>query len=140
MIVIGLADLHGDASRASGMEEELRTADLVLIAGDVTNFGDASVAARVLEPIRALAKRVLAVSGNCDHSDVDPFLEAEGISLHGKGILVDGIGFAGAGASLPCPGHTPNETSEEALVAVVERGVSDLPKDGPWTRTAPSRV
>ncbi|MHC4778995.1 MAG: metallophosphoesterase family protein [Planctomycetota bacterium] len=132
MIVIGIADLHGDATRVSQMEEELRRCDVVLVAGDVTNFGDADKARKVLEPLRELTKHVLAVSGNCDYPDVDPFLDTEGIGLHGKGIVVGGVGFSGAGASLACPGRTPNEVAEEELMDVVGRGRSSLDPSLPW--------
>ena len=41
MKIIALADIHGGLDYLSGAGEELRGADLIVIAGDITNFGGA---------------------------------------------------------------------------------------------------
>jgi len=122
-----MSDVHGDVSHLGDFAEDLAAADVVVVAGDVTQFGRTEAARRVMEAVRERARRVLAVGGNCDHPDVEEYLEGEGLSLHGMSRVVEDITFLGAGMSLPCPGATPNETTEQGLAHCLElasRGVA----------------
>ncbi len=55
---------------------------------------------------------LLGVAGNCDKTTAEKELTRRGINLDGRPVVRDGICFAGAGRSLPCPGTTPNEVPE----------------------------
>ncbi len=84
--------------------------------GDLTHFGHAAQAARVLDAFRRINPQVLAVPGNVDHPDVLDLLVSEGVSLHGSHrVLEDQVGVAGLGASAPTPFGTPMEISEEEI-------------------------
>ena len=48
MIIVALADIHGGLDYLPAISSELEAADLVLIAGDITNFGGADEAERIL--------------------------------------------------------------------------------------------
>ncbi|MGB9499988.1 MAG: hypothetical protein ACKVE4_09610 [Dissulfuribacterales bacterium] len=61
---------------------------MVLFVGDITNFGREKETARVVFPVMEKAKKVLAVSGNCDYQEVDNYLDTCGINLHGLGETV----------------------------------------------------
>jgi len=122
MKIIALADIHGRLGHLRRIENELAGADLVLLAGDITQFGGAESASQVLEAVRALNPRILAVSGNVDRPEAAQFLEDEGISLHGRGRMVGDVGLFGAGGSDMTPLGTPNEMSDEDLLALLERG------------------
>jgi Icc-related predicted phosphoesterase len=117
------------------MGEVLRDTDLIIISGDLTNFGGSDDAAKViadarraLAPVPATAeatdaaKRVLALSGNLDQREVIPFLEREGVALHGRGMVIDGLAIFGCGGSNITPFNTPTEFTEEELTAALERG------------------
>jgi len=65
---------------------------------------------------------VLALPGNLDQREVIPFLEAEGIALHGKGRIVDGVGIFGCGGSNFTPFRTPTEFSEDEIYAALRAG------------------
>jgi len=99
-----------------------RDTDLVIVSGDLTNFGGVDDARRVLNQVRQACPRMLALSGNLDRREVIPFLEAEGISLHGKGVVVDGIGIFGCGGSNITPFHTPTELTEDEIYQTLIRG------------------
>jgi predicted phosphodiesterase len=46
MIIVALADIHGDVGRLSAASEDLSSADVVLLVGDLTNFGGQRVCVR----------------------------------------------------------------------------------------------
>ena len=113
MVIIALADIHGRVDYLPAISDSLSQANLVLIAGDLTHFGDMNEAQRILLALREHNTQILAVPGNCDRPDVDDYLRAENVNLSFNCINVDGIEFVGMGGSLPCPGNTPNEMSED---------------------------
>ena len=103
MILIGLSDIHGHTTMIDKISADLAEADIVLVVGDITNFGGAAAARQVIVKIRRYARTLLALSGNCDYKEVDDYLEQEAINLHGKGRVADGMGFVGLGGSLITP-------------------------------------
>lgn len=129
MRLIGLADIHGHTAFIDKMAAELASADVVLILGDITNFGGAAAAASVIEKIRQHAKTALAVSGNCDYEGVDEYLQHQAINLHGTGRVIGDIGFMGLGGSLVTPLRTPKEYTENDLSKFLEAGCTALPAD-----------
>ena len=132
MNILALADIHGDISRFEEVYDHSGGADLVLLTGDVTHFGGGREAARIVAAIRRRQERILAVPGNCDTPAVDACFREQGISLHGRGLVIEGLGFAGVGKSLPCPGATPNEAPESELAECLEYAVAQLPPHVPW--------
>ncbi len=131
MIIVALTDIHDDLERLGAVSEDLSAADVVLLVGDLTNFGRQAGVARVVGAVRKYTDRVLAVPGNCDYPEVDAYLTREGINLHRRRVLVDRIAFLGVGGSLPCPGKTPNEFSEDDFKAFLVEAVADLNPDTP---------
>lgn len=126
MIIVTLADIHDDLEGLSAASEDLSAADVVLLVGDLTNFGRQDAASRVVRAIRKYNDGVLAVPGNCDYPEVDAYLRAEGINLHRRSVVVEGVAFVGIGGSLPCPGKTPNEFSEEDFDAFLVEAASTV--------------
>lgn len=131
MVIVSLTDIHGDVSGLRRLADPLAAADVVLLTGDLTHFGHAEDARRIVEAVRAANPRVFAVPGNCDHPDVLAWLEAEDLSLHGRARTVDGIAFAGVGGSLPCPGRTPLEFSEGELADLLDTAAGSAPEGAP---------
>ncbi len=99
--------------------------------GDITNFGRAAEISQVLNAVMHSARKVFAVSGNCDYQEVDSFLNAQNINLHGKGAVYSGIGFVGLGGSLITPFQTPNELTEDEIEYYLAHGHSQIPSDIP---------
>jgi len=128
MKLLALSDIHGSTEAVERLGKAMRKADLVLLIGDLTHFGGRQQAESVLTAVRRHNRRILAVAGNCDRPDVDAYLASEGISVDGRLVERDGVVFAGLSGSLPAPGRTPNERSEEEL----ERILGSL--DDGWMR------
>lgn len=131
MIIVALADIHGDTRRLGEFSQDLTAADVILLVGDVTHFGLKEAASQVVEAVRKYNDRILAVPGNCDHPEVNAYLNAEGMSLDRKTITIGEVAFLGIGGSLPCPGRTPNEYSDSELKAFLEEAASDLRPEVP---------
>ncbi len=112
MKIIVLTDIHGRKIDCNALISDLKQADLILIAGDITHFGKGKDVISALDELRQHSSRILAIHGNCDYPDVLNELQKQKISLHGTIITENGIQFLGLGGSLPCPGRTPSEYSE----------------------------
>jgi Icc-related predicted phosphoesterase len=125
MKIIGLTDIHGKTDVLHSIRTELREADLVVVSGDITHFGDKEEASRVKSDLQAMNEHLLLVHGNCDRPGAEAFFQNEGISLHGRVVRFGDIILTGAGGSLPCPGMTPNEHTEEEYALLL----TDLKKE-----------
>ncbi len=132
MIVIGLSDIHGETAFIHRLGHVLKSADVVLLAGDITHFAHAGEAARVLEAVWKSAARVLTVPGNCDHPDVDSWMEKQGINLHPGVSVVGDLGFAGLGGSIYTPFNTPFEYSETRARQFLADIAEGLPEEIPF--------
>jgi uncharacterized protein len=122
MKIVSFGDVHMATSNLRRMAEVLRDTDLIIVSGDLTNFGGIDDARKVLDDVRRACPHMLALAGNLDRREVTPFLEAEGIALHGKGVVIDGIGIFGCGGSNITPFNTPTELTEEEIYQTLKRG------------------
>ncbi len=113
------------------MGDVMRDTDLVIISGDLTNFGGRAEAGKVLSDVRRACPNVLALSGNLDRREVIPFLEEEGVALHGKGTVVSGVGIFGCGGSNITPFATPTELTEDEIYATLRAGYEQVREHRP---------
>lgn len=120
MIIIALADIHGCLDHLDGIADEISRANLVLVAGDITNFGGRGKAEKVICALQQYGTPVFVVPGNCDSPDVDTYLREEEISLNCNLVNAAGFNLVGIGGSLPCQRHTPNESGEEDFAVCLE--------------------
>lgn len=132
MIIVALTDIHGNVPAVDRVREAVAQADVVLLTGDLTHFGRRADAAAVVDAVRRHNPRILAVPGNCDNPDVTAYLSEQGVSLHGAHAVVGGVAFLGLGGSLPCPGRTPTEFTEDQLTALLSAAATGLTPDLPW--------
>ncbi|MBV8055079.1 MAG: metallophosphoesterase [Deltaproteobacteria bacterium] len=122
MKIVSFGDVHMATRNLGRMTEVLRDTDLIIVSGDLTNFGGIDDARKVLDDVRRACPHVLALPGNLDRREVTPFLEAEGFTLHGKGVVVGGIGIFGCGGSNITPFNTPTELTEDEIYETLRRG------------------
>ncbi len=132
MLILAISDIHGDIASIERMSSALAGADLVLVSGDITNFGGRGQASSVLEILRRQARRFLAVSGNCDRPEVGELLAENGWSLDGRAVEIEGLWFLGLAGSLPCPGRTLLEFGEEDLAESLESAYGEMPPGKPF--------
>ena len=124
MRLLILADIHGDVKRIPELIDEASKSDAVVLAGDITNFGEPRHLAVILDELERFGKPIIAVCGNCDPPVIDQELERRKYSVHANAIFLDDYAFVGAGGSLPCPGSTPNEAGESVFKDILEETVT----------------
>lgn len=105
MRIAALADLHFTPQSYDRIREQMNRvrddADLMVIAGDLTNFGKPEEIESMLNSMVRLRIPIVAVLGNHDHEsgkadEVSKMLVSEGVKLlDGTGYERDGVGFAG---------------------------------------------
>jgi len=122
MKIISFGDIHEDISNLEPLKNELETADLIIISGDLTNYHGKEEAEKVIEGIMEYNKNVLAQFGNLDQSDVNDYLTEKGINLHRNGHIMGDIGIFGVGGSNPTPFKTPTEFSEKEIETFLLEG------------------
>ena len=122
MKIISFGDVHMATRNLDRMGEIMRDCDLVIVSGDLTNFGGADDARKVIADVRRACPDVLALPGNLDQPEVIATLERDGIALHGKGMVKDGVGIFGCGGSNISPFNTPLELSEDEIYAKLRAG------------------
>jgi len=126
MKIVSFGDVHMATANLARMGAVLRDTDLIIVSGDLTNFGGPDEAGKVLGAVRGACANVLALPGNLDRREVIPMLEHEGIALHGKGVVRDGIGIFGCGGSNITPFNTPTELSEDEIYDTLMRGYAEV--------------
>ncbi|MEM8531096.1 MAG: metallophosphoesterase family protein [Chloroflexota bacterium] len=131
MKLIALTDIHEDTTRLEQIADQLKTVDLIILAGDITNATGTIGAAAVINPLRQYNQHILAVPGNWDNNATAAYLDNEGINLDGRHIIIDRIAFAGAGGSLRSIVPTPNECTEKELATTINNAVVGLDSTRP---------
>jgi uncharacterized protein len=121
MKIVMLTDLHGRINIIPGLVEDLQSSDLIILAGDITHFGNSAQLKKMLGLIMKFQPNIMAVSGNCDPGEIEDYIDRENISLHLKSKIHDNICFVGLSGSLPCPGTTPNEYSEAEFSGFLDK-------------------
>lgn len=120
MKIIGLTDIHGRTGCPEQLIEQMRSADVTAIAGDITNFGGYSEAEAIIETIASTNGRIIAVHGNCDKRGVVEFLSARKINIHAASRTIDDVQFLGLGGSNKTPFHTPHEYGDGEMKEILE--------------------
>jgi uncharacterized protein len=121
MRIIAFGDIHmslGKFKNIPGLSE----ADLVIITGDLTNYGNHHDARKILDEVLSFNPNLLAQPGNLDEHDVTDYLRELNYDIHGTGRIFPGCGIMGVGGSNKTPFNTPNEFSEEEITGLLEKG------------------
>jgi Icc-related predicted phosphoesterase len=121
-----LSDVHRREKVIKWANELIEDLDLdgTIVLGDITHFGPPEWAGEFLG---ALKGRTYAVPGNCDPPVTLVHIERKSISLHLKKVRLGEYVLGGMGGSNPTIFDTPNEMSEEEIMAklrpVMEEGM-----------------
>lgn len=126
MRIFGLTDIHGRKTYPGKVLEKIRIADIVLIAGDITNFGGYEEAESVINNLSSPNGQILAVHGNCDRTEAGDLITQRNMNLHATCRTVGEVQFQGIGGGNKTPFHTPQEYSEEEIRRTLEN-ISESP-------------
>jgi uncharacterized protein len=126
MRVAYVVDVHDRLEAVDDALEKIGPVDVLVVGGDITTAGTPEGAERAVGRWRPLAPTLLAVAGNMDSPAIDARLLELGVSIHGRGVVVGAVGFAGASGSPHSPLHTPHELPDEEFAALAATGLAQL--------------
>ena len=112
-----ISDLHGNLEVLDKMDEIFKQADGVIFAGDFAEFGNEETGLPALEKLCSKHDTIFSVIGNCDNPSFIEETEKHDISVEKQLVMYEGLAFAGSGGGSKFTGTTPNEKSEEELMA-----------------------
>ena len=138
-----ISDIHGATKPVEQAAPFIRDADLVVLCGDITRKKSRAEAEDVIACLEQYAENIVAVHGNWDRPEVQEYLEEKGFGLHGKGRVINGIGFFGVGGSSPTPIRTATTYSEEEIARILKSGYEQASHVSPVvlvSHTPPRRV
>lgn len=125
MRIIAFGDIHMALGNFRNIPE-IDKADLIIITGDLTNYGTSKDAKKILDEVMRVNKKILALHGNLDEPEVGDYLADLGLSLHGRGKKINNIGIFGVGGSNITPFNTPTEFSEDELAGLLVKGFEQV--------------
>jgi Icc-related predicted phosphoesterase len=134
--VAAVADLHmkedGSISYTELFTEISRVADVLVIAGDLTDLGKPAEAELLASDLKSCTVPVVAVLGNHDHQcnaveEISAILMKAGVHLlDGQAVEIAGVGFAGTKGFVGGFGrHMLGSFGEAALKAMVAETVDE---------------
>lgn len=130
MRILCIADIHGDLARLVQLRPQIDRADLLLVAGDLTEFGGREEVDSLLAALEGSPAKMAMVGGNCDRPGARKGLEASGYSVDGLARGFDlgqgRVTVVGSGGGLLRTGLTPYERREGDLAAALEAGFHDM--------------
>jgi Icc-related predicted phosphoesterase len=110
-----VVDVHDRFEAVGEVLARIGTVDALVVGGDITTFGSPQDVRRAVELWRPLAPRLFAVAGNMDSPAIDDELVELGVSLDGRGVVVEDVGLFGVSAAPYSPLHTPYELPDDEL-------------------------
>jgi hypothetical protein len=126
MRIAYVVDVHDRFDAVPEALARIGDVDLLLVGGDLTTGGTPDDAARAIELWQPLAPRLLAVAGNMDSAAIDERLVELGVSIGGRGVTINDVGFAGVSASPPTRLHTPYELEDEEIGRRAEAALDEI--------------
>jgi Icc-related predicted phosphoesterase len=123
--VLALTDIHFNLTNLRKILDAAKEFDLILVAGDITNFGRGQEAREVIKILSSKGKPFFFVPGNCDYAKEFP-QDVNERNIHAKYVIIDNIAILGLGGSTPTPFNTPFELSEEMIDKILKEIYSSI--------------
>ncbi len=125
MKILAITDIHGRQNINKELTELIIDSDVVIIAGDITDFGGEKDADKILKELLVLNENILAVPGNCDTPGVNKTLTNLGINLHGTMKKINDVAIYGLGGSNESPFNTPQEYRDSEIETILKQFKKD---------------
>jgi len=112
MKILVISDIHGKYIKSIDYLKK-NSFDLIILTGDITDFGPTELAEEILNEISSFNIPVLAIPGNCDPINLYKSIDnSKAVNIHGKTVTIKNIGICGFGGSNITPFNTPLEFGE----------------------------
>ncbi|MBZ2166147.1 metallophosphoesterase family protein [Methanobacterium spitsbergense] len=126
MKILAVSDIHGKYIKIIDYLKK-NTVDLIILTGDITDFGPNELAEEILNEISSFNIPVLAIPGNCDPINLYGSIDnSKAVNIHGKSVTIKNIGICGFGGSNPTPFNTPLEFDEIEIYDNARRVMEEI--------------
>ena len=114
---MAISDVHGEDNKNLYKYLKNNDIDLVLVSGDITNFGPLVFVDDFVQNIIDCGCEVIALPGNCDPNGICNAINESGAFCLHKNIVKydDDIVLIGYGGSNPTPFDTPGEIDDDVI-------------------------
>jgi len=126
MRIGAFTDIHGAFDVVEQILRHEDTFDVVVLGGDLTTNGTEFEVEEGIHRVQDLACSVRVVGGNMDPARLEKTFDRLGVSINGKGIVLQNVGFFGVSAAPFSPLHTPHEISEDNIARLAEQGFASV--------------
>ena len=130
MKLLVISDLHAVNEILDKMDEQFKTADAVLFAGDFAECFKPETGKAALEKLCSKHETIFAVLGNCDNEDFMEELENQDICVERTLVFHEGLAVAGAGGGTKFTGKTEFERTEEEILSDFDIVVNSVNESG----------
>ena len=111
------SDGHGKLENLAAVKDEIAASDLVLFAGDFTQFSKPQTGEPYVKALAAYAKPTFSVLGNCDYPELFRLTKDNAFSVDGCVKKCDELYITGSGGGSKFTGTTPYERSDAELAS-----------------------
>ncbi len=126
MKILAVSDIHGKYMKIIDYLKG-NSVDLIIITGDITDFGPSELGEEILNEISSFNIPVLAIPGNCDPVSIYGNIDnSNAINIHGRSVTIKNIGICGFGGSNPTPFNTPLEFDEVEIYDEAKRAIEGI--------------
>lgn len=116
MKILSISDIHSNLNENLFEYLSDNYIDLLIISGDITNFGPLEFVNEFIGKIISLGCEVVAIPGNCDPDGIlDAIKESGAKLLHNSQATYDNFIILGYGGSNPTPFDTPFEIDDNKI-------------------------
>jgi Icc-related predicted phosphoesterase len=132
MEILAISCIHNDIENMFALIDliERQKFDVIAFPGDYTDlnlpkgFTRSDVANLIVAELDTLGKPIVTVPGSWD-KEITDLLDKKGISVHGKGMVVRGVGFYGYGGART-PFGTPFEPADGEIELGLMKGYDEI--------------
>lgn len=113
--ILAISDVHGQENENLYAYLNNNDINLVLVLGDITDFGPLEFASEFLDKVADCGVDVIAIPGNCDPKGICNAINEVSFCLHNNIIAYDDAILFGYGGSNETPFNTPGEIQDNKI-------------------------
>lgn len=113
--ILAISDIHGEENENLYTYLKNNDIDLVLILGDITDFGPLDFVGPFIEKVAECGVDVIAIPGNCDPKGICNAINEVAFCLHNNIIAYGDAILFGYGGSNETPFNTPGEIQDNKI-------------------------
>lgn len=113
--ILAISDIHGQENENLYNYLKNNDIDLVLILGDITDFGPLEFVPTFINKVSDCGVEVMAIPGNCDPNGICNAIDDVSFCLHNNVVVYEDVILFGYGGSNETPFNTPGEVKDSQI-------------------------